>query len=331
MVEFQRDGGVARIFLNRPQKVNALDSAMLDALVGVLGRVDDTIRVVVLGGHGKAFCGGADVGELRALDPQTAREFIGRVHRACDAVRRLPVPVVARLHGAVIAELAAAFAGFAADASLRAVVLGGHGKAFCAGADLSWMRAMADYTWEQNRADAQGLADMLYAIWSCPVPVIGRVHGDCYAGGVGLAAVCDILVAAEGVNFCLSEARLGLLPATIGPYVVKALGEQASRRYFTTAERFDATRAHALGFVHEVVPAEALDAKVDELLAALVANGPAAVRACKALVHDVAARPVDDALRADTARRIADIRASAEGKEGVQAFLNKRKPAWLAD
>ena len=232
---------------------------------------------------------------------------------------------------AVIAELTAAFAGFAADASLRAVVLGGHGKAFCAGADLTWMRAMADYTWEQNRTDAQALADMLYAIWSCPVPVIGRVHGDCYAGGVGLAAVCDILVAAEGVNFCLSEAKLGLLPATIGPYVVKALGEQASRRYFTTAERFDAARAHALGFVHEVVPADALDAKVDELLAALVANGPAAVRACKALVHDVAARPVDDALRSDTARRIADIRASAEGKEGVQAFLNKRKPSWLAD
>jgi len=232
---------------------------------------------------------------------------------------------------AVIAELTAAFAGFAADASLRAVVLGGHGKAFCAGADLTWMRAMADYTWEQNRTDAQALADMLYAIWSCPVPVIGRVHGDCYAGGVGLAAVCDILVAAEGVNFCLSEARLGLLPATIGPYVVKALGEQASRRYFTTAERFDAARAHALGFVHEVVPADALDAKVDELLAALVANGPAAVRACKKLVQDVAGRPVDDDLRADTARRIADIRASAEGKEGVQAFLNKRKPAWLGD
>ena len=228
----------------------------------------------------------------------------------------------------VIAELTAAFTGFAADDTLRAVVLGGHGKAFCAGADLSWMRAMADYTWEQNRADAQGLADMLHAIWSCPVPVVGRVHGDCYAGGVGLAAVCDILVAAEGVNFCLSEARLGLLPATIGPYVVKALGEQASRRYFATAERFDAARAHALGFVHEVVPAGALDAKVDELLAALVANGPAAVRACKKLVQDVAGRAIDETLRADTARRIADIRASAEGKEGVQAFLNKRDPSW---
>jgi methylglutaconyl-CoA hydratase len=228
----------------------------------------------------------------------------------------------------VIAELSAAFGGFAADDTLRAVVLGGHGKAFCAGADLAWMRAMADYTWEQNRADAQALADMLFAIWSCPVPVVGRIHGDAYAGGVGLAAACDVLVAAEGVHFCLSEAKLGLLPATIGPYVVRALGEQASRRYFATAERFDAARAQALGFVHEVVGADALDAKVDEIVAALVANGPAAVRACKKLVQDVAGRPIDEALRADTARRIADIRASAEGKEGVQSFLNKREPAW---
>jgi methylglutaconyl-CoA hydratase len=228
----------------------------------------------------------------------------------------------------VIAELTAAFAGFAADATLRAVVLGGHGKAFCAGADLAWMRAMADYTWEQNRADAQRLADMLFAIWSCPVPVIARVHGDCYAGGVGLAAACDIVVAVEGVQFCLSEAKLGLLPATIAPYVVRALGEQAARRFFVTAERFDAARAQALGLVHEVVPADALDAQVDALVAALVANGPAAVRACKRLVQDVAGRPIDDALRADTARRIADVRAGAEGREGVQAFLNKRDPSW---
>jgi methylglutaconyl-CoA hydratase len=229
---------------------------------------------------------------------------------------------------AVIGELTQAFAGFAQDATLRAVVLGGRGKAFCAGADLAWMRAMADYTWEQNRADAQRLADMLHAVWSCPVPVVGRIHGDAYAGGVGLAAVCDVLVAAEGVTFCLSEARLGLLPATIGPYVVRALGEQAARRYFATAERFDAARAHALGFVHEVVALEAIDAKVDDILAAIAGNGPAAVRACKRLVQDVAARPVDATLRAETARRIADVRASAEGREGVQSFLNKREPAW---
>ena len=228
----------------------------------------------------------------------------------------------------VVAELTEAFRAFAQDSELRAVVLGGHGKAFCAGADLSWMRTMADYTWEQNHADAARLAEMLYTVWTCPVPVVGRIHGDCYAGGVGLAAVCSVLVAAEGVHFCLSEARLGLLPATIGPYVVKALGEQASRRYFVTAERFDAAQARALGFVHEVVAADALDAKVAGIVAAIVANGPAAVRACKRLVQDVAGREIGPALRDETARRIADIRASAEGREGVQAFLNKRDPAW---
>lgn len=228
----------------------------------------------------------------------------------------------------VIAELTAAFQQLGADPALRAIVLGGHGKAFCAGADLNWMRAMADYSWEQNRADAERLAGMLWTIWSCPLPVVGRVHGDCYAGGVGLAAVCDVLVAADGVQFCLSEARLGLLPATIGPYVVRALGEQASRRYFTTAERFPAAEAQRLGFVHECVAADALDAKVNEIVATLVANGPAAVKACKQLVKDMVQRPIDAALRDDTAQRIADIRASDEGKEGVQSFLNKRAPAW---
>jgi methylglutaconyl-CoA hydratase len=228
----------------------------------------------------------------------------------------------------VIAELTATFTQLGADQTLRAIVLGGHGKAFCAGADLSWMRAMAGYTWDQNRTDAEALAQMLWTLWSCPLPVVGRVHGDCYAGGLGLAAVCDVLVAAEGVQFCLSEARLGLLPATIGPYVVKAMGEQAARRYFVTAERFDAQRAQQIGFVHECVPAEALDSTVGQIVATLVANGPAAVKACKQLVHDVAGRPITAELRADTARRIADIRASDEGREGVQAFLNKREPAW---
>ena len=228
----------------------------------------------------------------------------------------------------VVQELTDTFRVLAEDGELRAVVLAGHGKAFCAGADLSWMRSMADYTWPQNHADAARLAAMLWAVWTCPVPVVGRIHGDCYAGGVGLAAVCDVLVAAEGANFCLSEARLGLLPATIGPYVVKALGEQASRRYFVSAERFTAARAQALAFVHEVVPAEELDTVVAGIVAAIVANGPAAVRACKRLVKDVAGREIDAALREETARRIADIRASAEGREGVQAFLNKREPAW---
>ncbi|MET0334553.1 MAG: enoyl-CoA hydratase/isomerase family protein [Rhizobacter sp.] len=231
----------------------------------------------------------------------------------------------------VIGELTQAFTTLGADASLRAIVLGGHGKAFCAGADLSWMRAMADYGWEENRADAQALADMLWTIYRCPVPVVGRVQGDCYAGGVGLAAVCDVLVASDAAAFCLSEAKLGLLPGTISPYVVRALGEQASRRYFVTAERFSAAQAHALGFVHELCTPDALDAKVDEIVAALCVNGPMALRACKQLVQDVAGVPIGEALRADTARRIADIRASDEGREGVQSFLQKRKPNWLSE
>jgi methylglutaconyl-CoA hydratase len=228
----------------------------------------------------------------------------------------------------VIAELADAFTRLGRDPGLRAIVLGGHGKAFCAGADLAWMRTMADYDWEDNRADAARLAEMLWAVDDCPLPVVGRVHGDCYAGGMGLAAACDVLVAAEGVHFCLSEARLGLLPATISPYVLRAMGEQAARRYFLTAERFRAAQARAMGFVHEVVAPEALDAKLDEIVALLVANGPAAVQACKRLVRDVAGRPISPELRAETARRIADVRASAEGREGVQAFLDKREPGW---
>ena len=228
----------------------------------------------------------------------------------------------------VIAELTDAFRTLGAEPDLRAIVLGGHGKAFCAGADLSWMRAMADYSWAENHADAARLADMLWTIWSCPVPVVGSIHGDCYAGGVGLAAVCDVLVAVESMQFCLSEARLGLLPATIAPYVLRAMGEQAARRYFMTAERFSAVQAQQMGLVHEVVSADALDTKVAEIAGLLVANGPAAVRACKQLVKDVAGRSIDAALREDTARRIADIRASSEGREGVQAFLTKREPSW---
>ncbi len=229
----------------------------------------------------------------------------------------------------VIAELRHAFAELGADPTLRVIVLGGHGKAFCAGADLNWMRAMSGYSWDENHADAQALAEMLWTVYSCPLPVVGRIHGDCYAGGMGLAAVCDVLVASDNVNFCLSEARLGLLPATISPYVIRAMGESAARRYFITAERFDAQRAQAIGLVQEVCAAEALDATVDQLVAALVANGPMATRACKRLVQDIAGRAIDAPLREETARRIADIRASDEGREGLQAFLGKRSPNWL--
>ena len=255
--------------------------------------------------------------DIRRPSPQVAEVWLNR-----PEVRNA-------FNEGVIAELTAAFTELAADTTLRAIVLGGHGKAFCAGADLSWMRAMAAFTWDENRADAQALADMLWALYRCPVPVVGRVHGDCYAGGVGLAAVCDVLVAADVATFCLSEARLGLLPATIGPYVVRAMGEQAARRYFVTAERFSATQALAMGFVHEVCAVDALDAKVGEIVATLVANGPMALRACKLLVQDVVGEAITPALRAETARRIADIRASSEGREGVQSFLGKRKPTWL--
>ena len=230
----------------------------------------------------------------------------------------------------VIAALTEAFTRLNQDTALRVVVLAGHGKAFCAGADLNWMRAMADYSWDENRADAGKLADMLWTLDQCPVPLVGRVHGDCYAGGMGLASVCDVLVASDNVTFCLSEARLGLLPATIAPYVVRAMGEQAARRWFTTAERFSAAQGQAMGFVHELCTPDEIDARVAALVATLVANGPAAVRACKQLVRDVAGRPIDAALRDETARRIADIRASAEGREGVQSFLGKRAPNWLA-
>ncbi|MFO1245284.1 MAG: enoyl-CoA hydratase/isomerase family protein [Ramlibacter sp.] len=229
----------------------------------------------------------------------------------------------------VIAELTRVFADLSARSDLRCVMLAANGPAFCAGADLNWMRAMAGYSWDQNRADAQKLADMLHTLDQCPLPIVGRVQGDCYAGGMGLASICDVLVASENVTFCLSEARLGLLPATIAPYVVRAMGAQAARRYFTTAERFSAAQAQAMGMVHELCTSAELDARVAGIVATLVANGPAAVRACKMLVRDVAGQPITDALRAETARRIADIRASDEGREGVASFLNKRKPAWL--
>lgn len=256
--------------------------------------------------------------DIRRPSPHVAEVWLNR-HEVRNA-----------FNDGVIAALTEAFTRLNQDTELRVVVLAGHGKAFCAGADLNWMRAMADYSWDENRADAGKLAQMLWTLDQCPVPVIGRVHGDCYAGGMGLASVCDVLVASDNVTFCLSEARLGLLPATIAPYVVRAMGEQAARRWFTTAERFSAAQGQAMGFVHELCTPDEIDARVAALVATLVANGPAAVRACKQLVRDVAGRPIDAALRDETARRIADIRASAEGREGVQSFLGKRAPNWLA-
>jgi len=228
-----------------------------------------------------------------------------------------------------IAELTQAFRTLDADASVRAVVLAARGVAFCAGADLNWMKKMAGYSREENLADAAGLAAMLRAIHDCGKPVVARVQGDCYAGGMGLATACDIVVAADAANFCLSEVKLGLIPATISPYVIRAMGAQAARRYFITAERFSAAAAQRMGLVHECVPADALDETVGMLLKSLLAASPDAVAAAKRLVNDVAGQPLTDALVQDTVVRIADIRASEQGREGVRSFLEKRKPSWL--
>jgi methylglutaconyl-CoA hydratase len=230
----------------------------------------------------------------------------------------------------VITELAAVFTELGQREEVRCVVLAGNGPAFCAGADLNWMKRMADYTREENVADAAALAHMLRVIWRCPKPTIARVQGDAYAGGTGLVAVCDIAVSVDTAQFCLSEVKLGLIPATISPYVIRAMGARAAHRYFLTAERFSAAEALRIGFVHEVVAAGALDAKVAEIAQALVQAGPQAVKACKSLVQDVAGHEISQLLIDRTVQGIADIRVSEEGREGIQSFLGKRKPAWLA-
>ncbi len=233
-------------------------------------------------------------------------------------------------NAACIAELTGVFDTLGADDSVRAIVLRANGSAFCAGADLHWMRQMAGFSEAENLDDAALLARMFYAIYRCPKPVVACVQGDCYAGGMGLVAACDIAIAVDQVQFCLSEVRLGLIPATISPYVIRAMGENAARRYFLTAERFDASEALRLGFVHKVVAAAELDGAVDDVVDALCKASPHAVREAKRLVREIAGAVPDASVIADTAQRIATIRASDEGREGVQAFLEKRKPNWLS-
>jgi methylglutaconyl-CoA hydratase len=229
----------------------------------------------------------------------------------------------------VIAELTAVFLELAKRDEVRCIVLAGNGPAFCAGADLNWMKRMATYTREENIEDASKLARMLEVIFHCPKPTIAKVQGDVYAGGTGLVAACDIAVSVDTAQYCLSEVKLGLIPATISPYVIRAMGTRASHRYFLTAERFGAAEAQRIGFVHEVVKAEALAAKTAEIAQALVNAGPQAVKACKKLLHDVAGQEIGAGLVRRTVEGIADIRASEEGREGIQSFLGKRKPNWL--
>ena len=229
----------------------------------------------------------------------------------------------------VIAELNHVFEKLGQDDDVRVIILAANGPAFCAGADLHWMKKMASFTQEQNLNDAQQLADMLFTIYSCNKPVIAKVQGDCYAGGMGLITACDIAVAVDSAQFCLSEVKIGLVPATISPYVIKAMGANAARRYFLTAERFTAHEAHRIGLAHEVVSADKLDDTVAQLANAIVNNSPDAVVAAKWLVDDVAGADIDEELLAYTAECIAEIRSSEQGREGVNAFLEKRKPNWI--
>jgi methylglutaconyl-CoA hydratase len=232
---------------------------------------------------------------------------------------------------AVIVELRETFDTLAAREDVRIVVLASAGRNFSAGADLGWMKRMAEYDYDHNLRDARLLAGMLQALHDLPQPTIARVQGAAFGGAVGLVSCCDIAVAEEGTSFCLSEVKIGLIPATISPYVIRAMGERAARRYFTTAERFSATEAHRVGLVSELVAEGELDAAVNTLVDALLQNGPTAVRAAKKLVVDVAGRECTPQLIEDTCGRIAQIRVSQEGQEGLGAFLHKRKPNWIKE
>ena len=229
---------------------------------------------------------------------------------------------------ALIAALTSALRELDADPGVRAVVLGGNGPAFCAGADLNWMKRMAGYGYEQNLADARALAEMLKTLDRMKKPTVARVHGPAFAGGVGLVAACDIAVGVPEARFCLSEARLGLSPATISPYVVRAMGERMARRYFLSAEVFDGIEAHRVGLLSHISPSENLDGEIDGMLGHLLQGGPQALDKIKNLIRFVSSGPVSDEMIEDTAARIAEIRVSPEGREGIASFLEKRKASW---
>lgn len=230
----------------------------------------------------------------------------------------------------LIDELTRSALALGADDTVRVVVLAGRGNSFSAGADLDWMRRASDYGYEQNLSDARALAAMLRAIAEMPKPTVARVHGAALGGGMGLVAACDIAIASSNAVFATSEVRFGLIPATIGPYVLRAIGARQAGRYFQTAERIDAATAMHIGLVHEAVVGDQLDAKLAELLVALRSGGPEAQAASKRLIGSVSNASLDDALIADTADRIARVRAGDEAKEGIAAFLAKRPPAWQA-
>ena len=229
----------------------------------------------------------------------------------------------------IIGELTEAFVAIVDNSNVRVMVLGSEGKSFSAGADLEWMKRMASYSYDENLRDASALALMLKTLNEIPQPTIARVQGAAFGGAVGLVSCCDMAVAASAASFSLSEVKIGLVPASISPYVIAAIGQRAARRYFVTAERFDAHRALQLGLVNEVVDAEQLDQEIDRLINTLLANGPEAVTGAKQLVFDVAGKPIDQQLIDATCETIAAIRVSEQGQEGLQAFLERRKPQWI--
>lgn len=231
----------------------------------------------------------------------------------------------------LIAELTAACIALDGDADVRIVVLGGRGKSFSAGADLNWMRRAANNGIDENLNDARALAGMLRTLAEMKKPTIARVQGAALGGGMGLAAACDIAVASTKAVFATSEVKFGIIPSAISPYVLRAIGARQATRYFQTAERIDAARAREIGLVHEVAEPEALDAKVAEIVTALLAGGPNAQAAAKDLIRAVDHQPVNHTLVEDTAHRIAHLRATPEAREGIGAFLDKRQPGWLAD
>ena len=229
----------------------------------------------------------------------------------------------------LIAELTEAVREAGADREVRIVLLHGIGPSFCAGADLEWMKRMAGYGHAENLADAHALAAMLSTLAQCPKPTVACVNGAAYGGGVGLIACCDIAIGASDATFALSEAKLGLIPSTIGPYVVAAIGARQAQRYFLTGERFPAAEAFRIGLLHDIVQPSELDARVNEILGALLLAGPEAQREAKLLIRAIVHRPIEAPLIADTAERIARVRASDEAREGIAAFLAKRSPAWV--
>jgi methylglutaconyl-CoA hydratase len=233
-------------------------------------------------------------------------------------------------NAALIAELTRCFAALGAEAGVRAIVLTGAGPSFSAGADLTWMRQSLELTAEENVADAERLAEMFETIDRCPRPVVARVNGAAFGGGVGLVAVCDIAVAAEGARFAFSETKLGIAPAVIAPFVVRKIGLSHARALFLTGARFDAARALQVGLVHQVAPADQLDAAVDEQLALLLSSGPEAVGAVKGLLAELPALDPAAARRATT-ELIARLRTGAEGQEGIRAFLEKRRASWVEE